>query len=226
VRRRLLADRAVWALCAIAFACIAAPVVSVLVSVVHQSLPALGLSLLTKRTNSVGVQNAILGTLLLLGGVLVIAGSIGVAAGTYLAEFASGRVGVVLRYFSDVLAGMPSIVIGYVGYVTLVVEFHWGFSLLGATLALSVLVVPYIVKSTEVAFRQVPTSLREAASGVGLRGLATVGRVLLPPALPGIVSGIIAALAISTGSWHRFCSQPASPMPTRASSCSTARSPT
>ncbi|HET9731835.1 MAG TPA: ABC transporter permease subunit [Acidimicrobiales bacterium] len=197
--RRRFWEYAFWALCAGAFLCAAVPAVSMLVSVFHQAVPAFGWSLFTKRTNSIGIQNAILGTLLLLLGVLIVAGTVGVAAGIYLAEFAVGRSERILRFFSEVLAGMPSIVIGYIGYIALVVEFHWGFSLLAAVLALSVLVLPYVVKTTEVAFRQVPTFLREAAAGLGLPRSTTVWRILLPPALPAVVSGLIIALAISTG---------------------------
>ena len=199
MRRRVMGDRLFWALCGLAFVCIAAPSLSIIVSVMHQAWPSLGWSLFTKRTNGIGIQNAIFGTLLLLLGVLVVAGTIGVGAGIYLAEYATGRSERYLRFFSEILAGMPSIVIGYIGYITLVVEFHWGFSLLAAVIALSVLVLPYIVKTTEVALRQVPTTLREAAAGLGVTRTTTVWRILLPPALPGMISGLILALAISTG---------------------------
>lgn len=199
--RRRLGDKFFWFVCLSAFALIMAPALSVLVSVFHQAAPSLSLSLLTQPTKGDhgGLRNAIFGTLLLLVGVLAFAGTVGVAAGIYLAEFASPRAGRVLRFFSEVLAGMPSIVIGYVGYLSLVIEFHWGNSLLAATLALSVLVLPYIVKTTEVALNSVPTMLREASAGLGLTQGTTVGRILLPVAVPGIVSGVIVALAISTG---------------------------
>jgi phosphate transport system permease protein len=200
-RRRRGRDRLFWGLCVLAFAIIAAPTIAVLVSVFHTAWPALGLHTLTKDESGAGggLQNAIYGTLLLLLGVLIIAGTIGVGAGIYLAEFSSPRFGGVLRFFSEILAGMPSIVIGYIGYVTLVVGFHWQYSLLAAILALSVLVLPYIVKTTEVALLQVPTALREAAAGLGLTRGLTVRRILLPTAVPGITSGLIIALAISTG---------------------------
>ena len=200
--RRNITDRVFWIGCAIAFAALATPAISILISVFHQAFPALGWSLLTKRTGAdyVGIQNAVLGTLLLLLGVLVVAGTIGIGAGIYLAEFSgSGRVSRWLRFFSEVLAGMPSIVIGYIGYVTLVVEFHWGFSLAAGVLALSVLVLPYIVKTTEVALRQVPNHLYEGAAALGTPRWRTVAEVILPPAIPGIVSGLVVALAISTG---------------------------
>jgi phosphate transport system permease protein len=188
-----------WAGCGLAAAAIAAPALSVLVSVFHQAAPALSWRLFTHKTNAGGLQNAILGTLLLLLGVLVIAGTVGVGAGIYLAEYATGRTERVLRFYSEVLAGMPSILIGYVAYVTLVVQFHWGYSLLAGILALSALVLPYVVKTTETSLRQVPTALREAAAGLGMPPRAILTRILLPPAIPGVVSGLIIALAISTG---------------------------
>lgn len=198
-RSRRVRDWIFWLACGLAFAVIAAPSLSVLISVFHQALPVIGWQLFTKRTNTTGLQNAILGSLLLLGGVLVMAGTVGIGAGLYLAEFATGRIGSLLRFFSEVLAGMPSIVIGYIAYLTLVVEFHWGYSLLAALIALSVLVTPYIVKTTEVSLRQVPSMLREGGAGLGMPQSSTLWRILVPTALPGIASGLIVALAISTG---------------------------
>ncbi|HLI24819.1 MAG TPA: ABC transporter permease subunit [Acidimicrobiales bacterium] len=199
-RGRRVGDRMFWAACGVAFLLIAAPCVSVVVSVFHQAAPGLTMSLLTETTASTaGLQNAILGTLVLLVGVLIVAGVVGVAAGVWLAEFAPPRLGAPLRFVSEVLSGVPSIVIGYVGYVALVVGLHWQEGLLPAVLALSALVLPYIVKTTEVALRQVPATLREATEALGLHRAPAVVRVLLPPAVPGIVSGIIVALAISTG---------------------------
>jgi phosphate transport system permease protein len=199
-RSRRLRDRLFWAACGLTFMLIAVACVSVLISVFHQAAPGLTASLFIKTTvTTAGLQNAILGTLVLLLGVLIVAGSVGVAAGIWLAEFAPPRLGGPLRFLSEVLSGAPSIVIGYVGYVALVVGSHWGEGLLPAVLALSALVLPYIVKTTEVALLQVPTTLREATEALGVHRARAVARVLLPPALPGIVSGIIVALAISTG---------------------------
>jgi phosphate transport system permease protein len=198
-RWRTWKDRIFWGLGGLALALIAAPAIWILISIFHQAAPAFGWSLFTQTTHGIGVQNAIYGTLLLLLGVLIVAGGIGVAAGIYLAEFAGGRTQRSLRFFSEVLSGTPSIVVGYVGYLALVIQFHWGFSLAAAILALSILVLPYVVKTTEVAVRQVPTALREASAGLGISRSRTVISVLVPPALPGIVSGLVIALAISTG---------------------------
>lgn len=198
---RRLRDLLFWAACAAAFVLIAAPTLWVIVSVTRQAAPDLGLHLLTTDDTGPtgGLLNAIQGTLVLLIGVLIIGGAVGVSAGIYLAEYSSGRIGRVLRFMSEVLAGIPSIVIGYIGYIALVNGLHWRYSLLAALLALTTLVLPYIVKTTEVALRQVPSALREGAAGLGLTRTRTVLRILLPTAAPGILSGLIIALAISTG---------------------------
>ena len=151
-----------------------------------------------------GLEWAIIGTLILMVGVLIIAGSIGVLAGIHLAELAktrkSGKAsGGILRTAADVLSGFPSIVLGYVGYVALVVGLHWGFSLLPALLILSIMVIPYIAKSTESALRQVPTGYREGAEALGMSVGYSLRKVVLKSALPGIVTGLLIALAIAGG---------------------------
>jgi len=132
-------------------------------------------------------------------GVAVVAGAVGVAGGLYLAEYLHADRGQLLRGASEVLAGVPSIVLGYVGYVILVVQFHWGYSLAAALIVLSILVVPYVTKTTEVAIRGVPTAYREGAEALGMRSGYTLRKLVMRPALPGIVTGLIVALAIAVG---------------------------
>jgi phosphate transport system permease protein len=183
-----------------------APAAWLVISVVVKAVPHWQWSVLWTQGAGTGggLLNAILGTLILMVGVFIIAGSIGVLAGIHLAELAKPRrngkpSGGALRIASDVLSGFPSIVLGYVGYVALVVGLHWGFSLLPALLILSIMVIPYIAKSTETAIRQVPTNYREGAEALGMSMGYALRKVVLKTALPGIATGLLLALAIASG---------------------------
>lgn len=146
-----------------------------------------------------GLENEILGSLLIVIGVVMVAGTVGILSGLYLAQYGDGPVGSVLRTASEVLAGVPSIVLGYVGYVALVVHFHWGYSLGAGVLVLTVMVVPYITKTTEVSLRQVPSSYKEGAEALGMKNSQILRRIIIKTALPGIVTGMIIATAIAVG---------------------------
>ena len=189
-----------------ALALVVGPAAWLLLGMVVRAVPHWRWSVLTTPTQgqSGGLENAILGSLVLMAGVLVIAGTVGVLAGIHLGELSPPRRngksgGTVLRTATEVLSGFPSIVLGYVGYVALCVGLHWGFSLLPALLILSVMVVPYIAKSTETAIRQVPTSYREGAEALGLSTGQSLRKVVLKSAVPGIVTGLLVALAIAGG---------------------------
>jgi len=182
------------------------PVLWLILGIIGRAVPHFSWSVLTHPTagESGGLENAIIGTLLLMLGVLILAGGIGILAGLHLAEFAKARKsgkesGRLLRTASDVLSGFPSIVLGYVGYVALVVGLHWNFSLLAAWIILSIMVIPYIAKSTETALRQVPTAYREGAEALGMPSGYALRKVTLKTALPGIVTGLLIALAIACG---------------------------
>ncbi|MGB9484053.1 MAG: ABC transporter permease subunit [Candidatus Dormiibacterota bacterium] len=196
---RHLRDMGFWILCAIALALVMLPALAIVIALMQQALPGLSWHLFTATTANGGLQNAILGSLLLCVGILVLAGPVGIAGGIYLAEFSRRRQGSWIRLGYETLAGVPSIVVGFVGYLALDIGLHWGFSLLAGILALSAIVLPYVVKTTEVALLQVPASLREGAVALGLSRLTTLRRAVLPPAVPAVASGLVVALAISVG---------------------------
>ena len=198
-RLRQLRASLFWIFCGVSLLIIVIPALDIVVSILRAAAPAFNLDLITKGTGQGGLQNAILGTLFLGIGVLLTSGTIGILGGLYIAEFAPARLASILRFLSEVLSGVPSIVVGYVGYISLVVTLKWHYSLTGGVLALGALILPYIVKTTEVSFANVPRTLREGAVALGLSRIQTIRKVLLPPALPGIISGLVIALAISTG---------------------------
>lgn len=200
-RRRRVANWAMWSICGLALALLVGPVVWVLVGVVSSAVRGWQWSVLTTATTGTGggLSNAIVGTLVLIVGVAILAGLVGVGSGIYIAELCPKRPAAVLRGASEVLSGIPSIVFGYVGYVALAVYFHWGFSLGAALIVLSLLVVPYVAKSTELALAQVPLAYREGTAALGMTRTHALRRIVLRSALPGIATGIIIALAISVG---------------------------
>jgi phosphate transport system permease protein len=201
LRRRRLTNRVAWVLSGIALLLVLIPVVSVVGGIVVRAVPHWQWNAFTTDTAGFGggLENALVGTVEIVIGVAILAGAVGIAGGVYLAEYCAEGKGAILRGASEVLSGVPSIVLGYVGYVALVVGLHWGYSLAAALIVLSVLVVPYITKTTEVAIKNVPTNYREGAEALGLRSGYILRKVVLRPALPGIATGLIVAVAIAMG---------------------------
>ncbi len=127
------------------------------------------------------------------------AAPIGIAAGIYLSEFGSGIAGQSLRFLSDILVGVPSIVLGYVGYITMVIYLGWQFSVAAGIITLTVMLLPYITRTTELALANIPQPVREAGYGIGAGEGTVILRILLPGALPAVMTGLFYALALSMG---------------------------
>jgi phosphate transport system permease protein len=149
-----------------------------------------------------GVKSAILGTLEMLGLATAISVPVGVGVALYLTEYGrDSRFGSAVRYFIDVMTGVPSIVFGLFIYITLVISGVGGSGFAGwkSAVALSLLMLPVVTRSAEVVLLLVPDSLREAALALGAPRWRVVLRVVLPTALPGLITGSLLAIARGAG---------------------------
>jgi phosphate transport system permease protein len=145
-----------------------------------------------------GMANAVVGTLIVVGGAALLALPIGILAGIYLAEFGRDRVASIVRYVADVLSGVPSIVIGVVAYGLIVVPMG-RFSAIAGSVALAILMLPTIIRSTEEMVRLVPQSYRHGALALGAPRWKVMAQVVLPAARAGIVTAGMLAVARASG---------------------------
>ena len=145
-----------------------------------------------------GMANAIVGTLMLLGLGSVIGLPVGIFAGIYLAEFERSKFADAVRFMTDVLSGVPSIVVGVVAY-TLVVLPMKHFSALAGRVALGILMIPTVTRTTEEMIRLVPDSFREAGLALGIPQWKTTMRIVLRTAFKGITTGVLLAIARIAG---------------------------
>ncbi len=191
-----------WSLTVAAYVVLVAILISIFGFVLVRGLPAvLRISTYLTPTSGTGggLANAICGTLLLVLMGVVLAAVFGVSAGVYTAEYAPRRIAAALRIAVDVLAGVPSIVIGYFGYIALVVDLGWHFSLLAGALALAIIMLPYIVRAADLAFSAVPSMLREGAYALGATKGDVLKTVSAPSALPGTLTGLLLGSGIALG---------------------------
>jgi len=145
-----------------------------------------------------GVANAIVGTEIIVGLAALIGVPVGVGAGLYLAEYGAGRLGFIVRFIADVLNGTPSIVVGIVAWTFIVRPTH-RFSALAGSVALAILMIPMLARTTEEMVRLVPHSLREAALALGYPRWRTSLKIVARTALGGIVTGCLVGIARVAG---------------------------
>jgi phosphate transport system permease protein len=145
-----------------------------------------------------GMRNEIIGTLILIGLGSVIALPVGLMAGMFLAEFAGPKVAASVRFAADILAGIPSIVVGVFAYAIVVRPMH-SYSALSAGVALAIIMIPIIARTAEESLRLVPNSMREAALALGITRWRAVIGVVVPGAMTGIVTGIMLGVARISG---------------------------
>jgi len=201
--RRKITSRIAEALCALAVVVALVPLAMILFYVVKEGIGALNLAFFTQMPKPVGetgggMANAIVGTLILIGLAALFAVPVGCLCGIHLAEYPGSRFASAVRFAADVLNGVPSIVIGIFAYGFVVLPVK-RFSAIAGGVALGLLMLPIVVRTTEELLRLVPGGLREGALALGATRSRAVFTVILPAALPGILTGILVALARVAG---------------------------
>ncbi len=179
------------------------PLLLIFAFLLIEGASALSLDFLTKLPKPVGepgggMANAIVGSLILIGLAACIGLPVGILGGVYLAESRDRRLPTVVRFLTDVLNGVPSIVIGIFAYTILVLPLRH-FSALSGGFALGIIMIPIVLRTTEELVRLVPASLREAALALGIPEWKVILRVVLPTARAGIITGVMVAVARIAG---------------------------
>ncbi len=203
---RAAKDRAVSTLVWVAFALALVPLVSLVWTVVQKGLGVIDAQFLTYSMRNVigaggGIYHAIMGTLLITAAATVISVPVGLMTSIYLVEYGGrGRTARTITFLVDVMTGIPSIVAGLFAYALFVLFFGPGIRLgIGGAVALSLLMIPIVVRSCEEMLKLVPHELREASYALGVPKWRTVVKVVLPTSLPGIITGVTLAIARVVG---------------------------
>lgn len=171
--------------------------------ILMKGIPNLNLDLFQLEYNSENVSMfpSIINTICMTVLSLVIAGPLGILAAVYLVEYAKkgNKLVSIVRITAETLTGIPSIVYGLFGMLFFVTTLHWGFSMLAGAFTLAIMVLPVIMRTTEEALMSVPDMYREASFGLGAGKLRTIFVVILPSAVPGILSGVILSVGRIVG---------------------------
>ena len=200
--RRRMTDHVMTGVAMLTVLLVLAPLVAIFGYLMYRGIGSINWAFLTQTPKPVGeagggMANAIVGSIFILGIASLIGVPFGVGAGIYLAEFGRNRFGSAIRFTADVLNGVPSIVIGIVGWSILVRG--RGFSALAGGVALSIMMVPTISRTTEEMLLLVPTAMREAAYGLGIPRWRTTLSITLRTATSGVITGIMLAFARIAG---------------------------
>ncbi len=200
--RRRVTDHVMTGVAMLTVVLVLAPLVAIFGYLMYRGIGSINWVFLTQTPKPVGeagggMANAIVGSIFILGIASLIGVPFGVGAGVYLAEFGRNRFGSAIRFTADVLNGVPSIVIGIVGW-SILVRGH-GFSALAGGVALAIMMVPTISRTTEEMLLLVPQAVREAAFGLGIPQWRTTISITLATARAGILTGIMLAFARIAG---------------------------
>jgi phosphate transport system permease protein len=203
-RRRVWRNRRNTALIVLAVVVTLIPVVLILYQITSKGLATMGWEFLTSsmpfsfRREGGGFLNALVGTAIMVGLASLISIPLGILGAVYLVEYGKGNwFAKLIRFFSDVMTGVPSVFVGLFVYTALVIEFGFG-ALMGA-ISLAIIMMPIIIRSTEEMLKLVPLELKDASYALGAAKWQTVLRVILPSAAPGITTGVMLAVARAAG---------------------------
>jgi phosphate transport system permease protein len=201
--RRLIWDQLTVGLCYLSAVLVILPLGLILAHLLAKGVSGLNLAFFTQMPKPVGelgggMANAIVGTLIIVGVGAIFAIPLGVASGVYLAEFGRNKFAGIVRYTTDLLAGVPSIVVGVAAYGLVVIPMG-RFSALAGGVALAILMLPTVIRSTEEMVRLVPQSYRHAALALGAPRWKVTQQVVLPAARAGIVTASMLAVARAAG---------------------------
>jgi phosphate transport system permease protein len=200
---RRVRNRVFLAACMVATAIGLACLAIILITLLYRGFSGLNLSVFTEGTpppgSAGGLQNAILGSLVMTVLAVIFGTPLGIMAGTYLAEYGRyDRISTIIRFINDILLSAPSIVVGLFVYEVMVRQMGH-FSAWAGAVALAIIVIPVVVRTTENMLRLIPDSLREAASAVGAPRWTMISKVAYKAAQAGIVTGILLAIARISG---------------------------
>lgn len=180
------------------------PIIAIVVYIIQQGAPAISWEFLSgfpsNGMRSGGILPAIVGTIYLTAGTAVFSVPLGIGAAIYLSEYAGDTPATrIIRLAIVNLAGIPSVVYGLFGLGLFVIFLHFGTSILAACLTLSIMTLPVIISTTEEALRSVPSSFRVVSTSLGATRWQGIRRIILPQALPGIITGVILGLERAAG---------------------------
>jgi phosphate transport system permease protein len=203
-RRAKIIDRLVSIFAIVCVALAVIPLASILIEVVKNGIAAIDLEFLTGRPSAIGrvgggIGPAIQGTLIVVGLASMIGAPVGILTGIYLSEFAgNGAFPNGVRFFNEVLTGLPSVVIGIVGYILIVINIG-SFSVWAGAFSLSIIMIPIVARVTEETLKIVPNAIREAGFALGIPKWKITTFITFKSAISGILTGIVLAIARIAG---------------------------
>jgi phosphate transport system permease protein len=203
LKKQLKEQTAFWVLRVLSY-CILVVLFIVLGFIVSKGIGVISFDFITKMPaegmTKGGIYPAIIGTLLLIGGSMVVAFPIGVMSGIYMNEYVKeGFFKRLINVMTNNLAGIPSIVFGLFGMEFFVNQLKWGDSIIAGSFTLGLLALPVVIRTTEEALKSIPNSFREASLALGASKMQTIQKVILPMSAPNIITGLILSMSRVSG---------------------------